>query len=285
MDFMGRDVTGVREPSVSGMFYPDEPAVLRKDIRNYLKAAEIGTPPSDIQALISPHAGYMYSGPVAAHGYKAVSGQKYDTVVILAPSHRAYFQGIAIWDEGIFKTPLGSITVDAASAGALLAKYGAFRANREVHKGEHSLEVQLPFLQCIFKDFLLLPLLVGAADENVYEAAAEALAQVIRADKRRFLIIASTDLSHYYPYDAAVKIDKVTLEHISNLDIPGMLRDTRSEKAQACGAAPLITTMIAAMKLGARSSSVLKYANSGDVTGDRSGVVGYVSAILFKSDT
>jgi AmmeMemoRadiSam system protein B len=285
MDFMGRDVAGVREPSVSGMFYPDEPAVLRRDIGNYLKAAEIGTPPSDIQALISPHAGYMYSGPVAAYGYKAVSGQKYDTVVILAPSHRAYFQGIAVWDEGTFKTPLGSITVDAVSAGALLAKHGAFRANREVHKGEHALEVQLPFLQYIFKDFQLLPLLVGAADENVYEAAAEALAQVIRADKRRFLIIASTDLSHYYPYDAAVKIDKVTLEHIRNFDIPGMVRDTRSEKAQACGAAPMITTMIAAMKLGARSSSILKYANSGDVTGDRSGVVGYVSAILFKSNT
>ncbi|MBP1749377.1 MAG: putative cytosolic protein, partial [Deltaproteobacteria bacterium] len=269
----------------SGMFYPDDPIILRKDIGKYLKAAEIKPLSSDIRAVISPHAGYVYSGQVAAYGYKAVSAHTFDTVIVLAPSHRAYFQGIAIWDEGVFKTPLGNITVDAGSAGALLRSNGVFRVNREVHKGEHSLEVQLPFLQYIFKDFLLLPLLIGAANEDMYEEAAETLAHVILTSERRFLIIASTDLSHYYPYDAAVKIDAVTIEHIRNYDIAGMVRDTRSEKAQACGAGPLLTTMMAAMKLGARSSSVLKYANSGDVTGDRSGVVGYVSAILFKNNT
>lgn len=284
MDFIGRDMTIVREPSVSGMFYPDDPMVLREDIGNYLKAAEIKPPPEGIRAVISPHAGYIYSGPVAAYGYKAVSRYNFDTVVILAPSHRAYFQGFAIWDEGIFKTPLGNITIDAESANVLLRSHGVFRANKDVHKGEHSLEVQLPFLQYIFKDFLLLPLLVGAANEGMYQDAAKALARVINASERHFLIVASTDLSHYYPYDAAVKIDTVTIGHIKNFDIAGMVRDTRSEKAQACGAGPMITTMMAAEKLGAHSSSVLKYANSGDITGDRSGVVGYVSAILFKSD-
>ncbi len=278
-------MTSVREPSVSGMFYPDDPKALRRDIGNYLKAADIKTLPSDIRAVISPHAGYMYSGPVAAYGYKAVSAQKFDTAIILAPSHRAYFQGIAIWDEGAFKTPLGDIAIDTASAGALLRSHGVFHVNKDVHRGEHSLEVQLPFLQYIFKDITLLPLLVGVVDESMYEEAAEAMSQVILSGEKKFLIVASTDLSHYYPYDAAVSIDAVTLEHIRNFDVAGMVRDTRSEKAQACGAGPMITTMMAARKLGAHSSSILKYANSGDVSGDRSGVVGYVSAVLFKNRT
>ena len=277
-------MTHVREPSVSGMFYPGDPATLRKDVANYLKSADIEAPPSDIRAVISPHAGYMYSGQVAAYGYKAVSSYMFDTVIIIAPSHRAHFQGFGVWDEGAFRTPLGDIPIDAASAAALTVSGGPFRANRDVHKGEHSLEVQLPFLQCIYKDFLLLPVLVGAADEAVYEEAASVLERVISASGRRFLIIASTDLSHYYPYDVAVKIDSVTIEHLRNFDIAGMVRDTRTEKAQACGAGPLITTMMTAAKLGAHSSSILKYANSGDVSGDRSGVVGYVSAVLFKNN-
>lgn len=277
-------MTNVREPAVGGMFYPGDSATLRKDVANYLESADIGAPPSDIRAVISPHAGYMYSGPVAACGYKAVSSQTFDTVIVIAPSHRAYFQGIAVWDEGAFRTPLGDIPIDAASAAGLTLSGGPFRVDRDVHTGEHSLEVQLPFLQYIYKDFQLLPLLVGAADEGMYEEAASVLERVICASGRRFLIIASTDLSHYYPYDAAVKIDSVTIEHLRNFDIAGMVRDTRTEKAQACGAGPLITTMMTAAKLGAHSSSILKYATSGDVSGDRSGVVGYVSAVLFKNN-
>ena len=278
-------MTNIREPAVSGMFYPDNPATLKRDIANYLKSADVGTPPSDIRAVISPHAGYVYSGQVAACGYKAVSAQTFDTVIVIAPSHRAYFQGIAVWDEGAFRTPLGDIAIDAASAAELAGAGGPIRTNREVHKGEHSLEVQLPFLQWIYKDFLLLPLLVGAADEGIYEEAAGVIEHVISASGKRFLIVASTDLSHYYPYDAAVKIDAVTIGHLKDFDIAGMVRDTRTEKAQACGAGPMITAMMAAARLGAHGSSILKYANSGDVSGDRSGVVGYVSAVLFKNKT
>jgi MEMO1 family protein len=278
-------MTHVREPSVSGMFYPGDPVILRKDIGSYLKAAETGAVPGDILAVISPHAGYIYSGHVAAYGYKAVSPQKFDTVIVLAPSHRALFQGIAVWDDGAFRTPLGDIAIDTATSNELIRQGSVFRANREVHKGEHSLEVQLPFLQCIFNDFLLVPLLVGAGDDDMYEEAAGVLERVITASDKHFLIVASTDLSHYHPYDAAVKIDSITIEHLRNFDIAGMVRDTRTEKAQACGAGPMITAMMAAEKLGAHASSILKYANSGDVSGDRSGVVGYVSAVLFKGTT
>lgn len=275
---------GVREPSVSGMFYPDDPNSLKKDIGNYLRLADIEPYPAGIRAVISPHAGYIYSGQVAAYAYKAISALEFDTIIILAPSHRAYFHGVAVWDEGSFKTPLGTIEIDEKMAGEFLKLKSVFAANRDVHRGEHSLEVQLPFLQCIYKSFALVPLLMGPEDSNIYEKAADGLADIISASGKRCLIIASTDLSHYYPYDSAIKIDEITVDHIRDFDIAGMVRDIKSEKAQACGAAPMITAMITSWKLGARSSRVLKYANSGDVSGDRSGVVGYVSAILYEEN-
>jgi len=275
-------MTTVREPSVSGMFYPDDPAVLRKDIGVYLKGADVEPFSGQVHGIVSPHAGYVYSGQVAAYAYKAVSGLEFDTVIVIAPSHRAYFEGIALWEKGSFKTPLGNITIDEHSAEELLEESDIFITNRDVHRGEHSLEVQLPFLQCVFKDFLLVPLLMGAGAEDLYEKASDAIKRVISGSARRCLIVASTDLSHYYPYATAVKIDTITVEHLRNFDVPAMIRDTRSEKAQACGAGPMITAMMAARKLGAGASRVLKYANSGDVSGDRSGVVGYVSAIFFE---
>ncbi|MDD3846697.1 MAG: AmmeMemoRadiSam system protein B [Syntrophorhabdaceae bacterium] len=274
-------MTTVRESSVNGMFYPDDPVLLKKDIGAYLKGADLEPFSGRVHAIISPHAGYVYSGQVAAYAYKAVSALEFDRVIVVAPSHRAYFEGVAVWEKGSFRTPLGDIEVDARTAEELLETSAIFNVNRDVHRGEHSLEVQLPFLQYVFKDVLLLPLLMGAGTEELYEAAATALERVISARPGRSLIVASTDLSHYYPYEAAVKIDSVTVEHLKNFDVPSMIRDVRSEKAQACGAGPMITAMMAAKKLGAQGSRVLKYANSGDVSGDRSGVVGYVSAIFF----
>jgi len=264
------------------MFYPEDPVLLRKDIEAYLKGAEVEPISGRVHAIVSPHAGYVYSGQVAAFAYKAVSALEVDSVIVIAPSHRAYFEGIALWETGSFRTPLGDIRIDEKGAGELLETRDVFTANRNVHKAEHSLEVQLPFLQCVFKDVLLLPLLMGAATEELYEKASDVLKEMILASPSRYLIVASTDLSHYYPYASAVKIDAVTVEHLRNFDIGAMVRDTRSEKAQACGAGPMITAMMAARKLGAGTGRVLKYANSGDVSGDRSGVVGYVSAIFFE---
>ena len=275
-------MTTVRLPSVSGMFYPEDPVLLRKDIEAYLKGAEVEPISGRVHAIVSPHAGYVYSGQVAAFAYKAVSGLEVDSVIVIAPSHRAYFEGIALWETGSFRTPLGDIRIDEKGAGELLETRDVFAANRNVHKAEHSLEVQLPFLQCVFKDVLLLPLLMGAATEELYEKASDVLKEMILASPSRYLIVASTDLSHYYPYASAVKVDAITVEHLRNFDIGAMIRDTRSEKAQACGAGPMITAMMAARKLGAGTGRVLKYANSGDVSGDRSGVVGYVSAIFFE---
>ncbi len=275
-------MTTVRLPSVSGMFYPDDPVLLREDIETYLKGAEVEPIPGRVHAIVCPHAGYVYSGQVAAFAYKAVSKLPVDSVIVIAPSHRAYFEGIALWETGSFRTPLGDIGIDERGAGELLEARDLFVARRDVHRSEHSLEVQLPFLQCVFKDLLLLPLIMGAATEELYEKASDALKEMVSASPLSYLIVASTDLSHYYPYASAVKIDAVTVEHLRNFDIAAMIRDTRSEKAQACGAGPMITAMMTARKLGAEAGRVLKYANSGDVSGDRSGVVGYVSAVFFE---
>jgi AmmeMemoRadiSam system protein B len=264
------------------MFYPGDPVLLRKDVETYLKGAEVEPISGRVHAIISPHAGYVYSGQVAAFAYKAVYGLEVDSVIVIAPSHRAYFEGVALWETGSFRTPLGDIGIDERGAREILETSDVFAANRDVHRSEHSLEVQLPFLQCVFKDLLLLPLLMGAATEELYEKASDALREMISASPLRYLIVASTDLSHYHPYGSAVKIDAVTVEHLRNFDIAAMIRDTRSEKAQACGAGPMITAMLTARKLGAGAGRVLKYANSGDVSGDRSGVVGYVSAVFFE---
>ncbi len=276
-------MSNVREPSVSGMFYPDNHGILRRDIGLYLEEADVEPFAEEAYGVVSPHAGYVYSGQVAAYAYKAVSRQRCDTVIVIAPSHRSYFEGVALWDTGSFKTPLGHIEIDEETVGELIASSGVFTINRDVHRGEHSLEVQLPFLQCVFRDFRLVPLLMGAPqDTALYEKVAISLEQVIKGSSRSFLIVGSTDLSHYYPYATANKIDSIAVDHLKNFDISGMVRDAVSEKVQACGAGPMITTMMASKQLGADRSTVLKYANSGDVSGDKSGVVGYVSAIFFK---
>lgn len=282
MNLIETDMLNVREPSVSGMFYPDNPGVLKREVASYLENADVGPCSCDVYGMISPHAGYVYSGQVAAYAYKAVSRQRFDTVIVIAPSHRSYFEGVAVWGRGCFRTPLGEIGIDETTADELIGSCDVIASNENVHRPEHSLEVQLPFLQCVFDDFMLVPLLMGAQDETLYERTATSLEKVIRGSSKRFLIVGSTDLSHYHPYETAVKIDNVAVDHLKDFDVRGMIKDTMSEKAQACGAGPMITTMMTSKRLGADQSKVLNYANSGDVSGDRSAVVGYVSAIFFK---
>jgi AmmeMemoRadiSam system protein B len=271
----------VREPAVSGMFYPDNAVVLRKEINGYIEAAVVPVLAGDIISIISPHAGYVYSGPVAAYAYKALVGRKYDTVIIIAPSHKAYFDGVALWDRGGFKTPLGAINVDEEIARAMVDLDGVIQPNREAHRQEHALEVQLPFLQVVLDKFSIIPLIMGTQTADMCNELAQSIYESIHRSKKKFLIVCSTDLSHYYSYEKAVKLDKGIVEQIGGFDISGVIDIIEQGKAEACGAGPLIATMLLSEKLGADHSKVLKYANSGDVSGDRSRVVGYVSAALY----
>lgn len=272
----------IREPSASGMFYPGNPKTLKRDIEKYLGEAVFDPIAGNIVGIISPHAGYMYSGPVAAYGYKAIAGRAYDTVIVIAPSHRKYFEGAAVIEEGGYKTPLGIVEVDEETAGMILKKSTAVQSNIDAHKEEHSLEVQIPFLQMVLKDFKLVPLIMGAQDFSTCEALSAGIYEAVKDNGKQILIVGSTDLSHYYSYAHAVELDSIVTKRLDDFDMKGLVADLGKDKCEACGAGPMITTMILSRKLGAKQSKVLKYANSGDISGDKSKVVGYVSAIFYN---
>jgi AmmeMemoRadiSam system protein B len=272
----------IREPSVSGTFYPDNPKTLTRNIEAYLKNANIDSINGEVLGLISPHAGYVYSGQVAAYGYKAIMGYPYETVIIIAPSHRSHFEGVAMLEKGGYLTPLGVVPVDEEFTGEIVKRQSVIRPNVDAHRGEHSLEVQVPFLQVVLKDFAIVPLIMGSQDHAVCEALADCLHGVINTSKKRILVVGSTDLSHYYPYAEAVELDTVVRQRLETYDIKGLQGDLHKGTCEACGAGPMISTMLLSQKLGAKGSKVLKYANSGDVSDDRSGVVGYISCVFFK---
>jgi AmmeMemoRadiSam system protein B len=272
----------VREPAVSGMFYPDNPAKLQKDIMHYLGNAIVPDLAEDVVGMISPHAGYIYSGQVAAYGFKMIAKRHYDTVILVGPSHRVYFEGVALWDRGSFETPLGRIDIDEDTASEIMNIGGIIKSNTDTHKGEHSLEVQLPFLQSVLDNFEIIPLIMGIQTSSACRKLVEAISRVLQTSKKRFLVIGSTDLSHYYPDAEAKKLDNVVIRRLDTFDIPGMIEDIETGKTEACGAGPVIATMMLSEKLGADHCRILKYANSGDVSGDKSGVVGYVSAVFYR---
>jgi hypothetical protein len=271
-----------REPAVAGTFYPSNPEVLKADIDGYLSKATLDEPSVNIVGLITPHAGYMYSGQTAAYGYKAVSGSHYDTVIIVAPSHQSFFFGAALQDKGAYKTPLGIVPIDEDLAGELVGKGDVVHAEPRIHRGEHSIEVQIPFLQTVLEDFRIVPLIMGMSqDAQLSEQLASLIYECVKGRKGRYLVVGSTDLSHYYPYDLAVDMDKAAVELLGNFDAKGLSGQLATGKYEACGAGPMITTMVLSEKLGARRSKVLNYMNSGDVTGDMSSVVGYVSCVFY----
>ena len=274
----------IREPFVSGTFYPDNPRTLEKNIEVYLANASIDSLDKEIVGLIAPHAGYIYSGQVAAYGYKAIMGANYDTVIVIAPSHRSHFEGVAVFEKGGYRTPLGVVHIDEELASEIINLKTVVWANVDVHKGEHSLEVQVPFLQVVLKDFTMLPLIMGSQDLALCEVLVDSIFRSIKKTNKKVLVVGSTDLSHYYPYAEAVELDTVVRQRLNAYDIQGLQNDFRKGTCEACGTGPIVSTMLLSQKLGATQSKVLKYANSGDVSGDRSGVVGYISCVFMRSN-
>ncbi|MCX7857972.1 MAG: AmmeMemoRadiSam system protein B [Deltaproteobacteria bacterium] len=271
----------IREPSVAGSFYPDNPSLLKRTIEKYLDNAQVPMVDGEPIGLISPHAGYMYSGQVAAYGYKALIGKTYDTVIIIAPSHRSYFEGIAVIEKGSYRTPLGTVSIDQDLTSKILKEDSVtFAPNFQAHLGEHSVEVQIPFLQIVLKDFAIVPLLMGAQNRKTWRGVASVLFNVAQKEKKKFLFLASTDLSHYFPYEKAKKLDGVVLRNVEEFNIEKMEKDYENESYEACGGGPMISVMMISRLMGAKKGIVLKYANSGDVSGDKSAVVGYMSALF-----
>ncbi len=272
----------IREPAVSGTFYPDTPEVLSRDVKRYLENAKKEKVDGEIIALVSPHAGYIYSGQVAAHAYKLIEGKALDSVVVVAPSHRALFKGVSIYDRGGYRTPLGLVPVDTELSGKLKERRKEIQFLPEAHAQEHSLEVQIPFLQVVLKTFKLVPIVMEPYwSWETSQYLASAIAEVVRGKK--VLLIASSDLSHFHSYEKAVSLDRIVLNHIERFDPEGLNRDLRENRCEACGGGPVISVMLAARALGANKGKVLKYLNSGDVTGDRSRVVGYAAGVFYKA--
>ena len=265
----------VRRPAVAGAFYPGIRLLLQRQVDGFLakaKKVELG---GELIALISPHAGYIYSGPIAAYAYKQLPGKDFDTVILIGPSHRVGFAGTSIYNQGPYQTPLGLIEVDSDLANKIIAQDKSIRYISQAHNREHSLEVQLPFLQRTLKDFKIVPILISDPPLNNCQILADAIFKSIKGKK--VLIIASTDLSHYQPYNKACQLDRVTLDAMVTLN-----PEEVAKKGDMCGKAAVLTTIMVARRLGADKAIILKYLNSGDTAGPKDGVVGYGAVAIIS---
>jgi len=277
----------VRPAAVAGTWYPGQRPVLEREVDRYLDDAT-DAPDGEILAVIAPHAGLIYSGPVAAHAYRALRGQSFDVAVLVGPSHHFGFDGVAVIDRGAFETPLGLVQVDEAAAAALTAASGLVRVRPDAHAPEHSLEMQLPFLKRVQPDLPIVPALMGYQTRATIVAFAGALASALAG--RRALLVASTDLSHYLDAGLAKRQDGRVAELVEAFDPDGLLdefeRYPEHERGRlvACGGGPAISVLFAARALGATGARALRYANSGDVSGDYGAVVGYLAAAVGRFD-
>jgi hypothetical protein len=230
----------------------------------------------DLVALVAPHAGLMYSGPVAAHAYHLLAGRRFDVAVLVGPSHFVGFDGVAVYASGGFATPYGVSPIDVDCAAALMRAVPLVHERAPAHAREHSLEMQLPFLQRVSPGIRIVPLVMGRQTADTAGALADGLAAVLRG--RRALLVASTDLSHYHDAATAARLDAVVIDHVSRLDAVGLQSALDARPEHACGGGPTVAVMRAARDLGARDAVILQYADSGDVSGDKSAVVGYLAA-------
>ena len=271
----------IRRSVIAGSWYPGNPSVLRGDIGLYFKKVPDREVPGEVIGLVVPHAGYMYSGQVAAYAYKLVYGKKYDVVILIGPSHRVAFRGVSVYPQGGYETPLGVVPVDHEIAAEIIKATDVVVDYPPAHEQEHSLEIQLPFLQVALGEFNFVPLVMGEQSREVCHKLASAIHQVSR--DRRVLLVASTDLSHFYEYEQARRIDAAVVDSIRKNDAEELLKKLDQKKAEACGGGPMVTMMLAVKLLGAGESELLRYANSGDITGDKSSVVGYASAVFYKT--
>ena len=276
LQLYGGEMSGIRKPAVAGAFYPGDKKVLETMVEKYLAEVPASSKVDNIFGLISPHAGYQYSGKVAAYGFAQVKGKDYRTVILLGPSHQAFFEGIAIYPSGSWETPLGNVPVDSETAKMITEKCAFVKPNPNVFENEHSLEVQIPFLQKSLKDFKIVPIMFGGLKGNEYQSFTDTLVSILQKKRGDVLVIASSDMSHYHPYEEAVKMDRLALKSIERLDLNNLVQDLNSGKAELCGASPIIALLLLAQNFDSEVKT-LKYANSGDVTGDKGRVVGYGS--------
>ncbi|HVP07553.1 MAG TPA: AmmeMemoRadiSam system protein B [Candidatus Acidoferrum sp.] len=275
----------MRKPAVAGSFYPSSPVELTKTIAKLFSEVDkvpLGGRPL---GLISPHAGYPYSGRVAAKAYKLLEGEEYETVVVISPSHTVFFKGSSVFEGSGYQTPIGTTEIDQSLSRKIASIHPLVYFSNMGHasgstRGEHSLEVQLPFLQIALGKFKLVAIVMGDREPDSARSLGEALAASLRGTNT--LLVASTDLSHYHSEKTARRLDFAVQAAIEKFD-PELLMDVlESDKGEACGGGAVTSVLWAARKLGAKEVRFLDYATSGAVTGDFDEVVGYLSAVVIQ---
>jgi MEMO1 family protein len=274
----------LRPSPIAGQWYSDDPRELGRTVRAYIDAAQLPALDGEVVALVAPHAGHLYSGPVAGYAFQAVAGRQFDLVAVVAPMHRMHPQPLLTSAHSGYATPLGvaPIALEAVRAvdAALTLRLGWGLAPI-ARDGEHALEIQLPFLQCALAgEWQLLPIMVRDQSPQVAYALGQALAETLRG--KRALLVASSDLSHFYPAETAEQMDREMLRQVEALSPEGLYAAEERGAGYACGLAPIAAVLWAALELGATSARVLCYASSGDITGDFSSVVGYGAAAILR---
>lgn len=271
----------IREPAVCGSFYPDDPGVLRERIEGLLARVDCQLPADrDLRGLITPHARLDLSGAVAAEAYACLRRREIETVVLVAPDHYIGFEGVAIYPGGAFRTPLGEVQVDEELAGILLEGGDGMTAAPEAHGHEHAIEVQLPFLQVVCPKVRIVPVLMGFRSRSNVEILANTLSRAL--DNPRVVLVATSDLSHYHPRDVARKLDYRLRDMIRAYAPTSLWEALREGTVEACGGDALVAVMLGAGVAGAELTTILRYGDSGEASGDTRSVVGYLSAALSR---
>ncbi len=269
----------VREPAVAGMFYPASPSKLKAELQLLLDKSKPTKNFENISAIVVPHAGIVYSGKTAGFAYNLIKDKDFETVIIISPSHREYFPGCSIYSGDAYKTPLGEVFVNREVRERLIENNENIFSGIEGHRAEHALEVQIPFLQMVLKDFTIVPIVMGDQSKLYVDELAEALASI---NNEKTLFVASSDLSHFYPADHADRLDSKVEERINSFDYTGLIKDLESRSSEACGGGCIATAMKASSINGIKKSKVLYRNTSAETSGDRSEVVGYLSAVIYK---
>ncbi len=264
-----------RAPAVAGRFYPARPEELRRELGQYVQPVAVR---ETVLGCVVPHAGIMYSGHVAGAVYSRL--QPAASYIILCPNHTGYGSPLAIMSEGAWETPLGDVPIDAPLAAELMKACPPLEEDAGAHRFEHSLEVQLPFLQVLQPQFRMVPIALGVGGYEPLEELGRAIAGVVERAEARPLIVASSDLNHYEPDSVNRRKDHLAIDRIVALDPRGLYDTVHRENISMCGFGPAVAMLTAARALGATGGELVRYANSGDITGDRSQVVGYAGILV-----
>jgi MEMO1 family protein len=268
-------VEHLRQAAVAGRFYPADRAVLLEALASYLSPSQAAQPAF---GCIAPHAGYIYSGPVAGAVYAEIKVPR--RCIVLCPNHTGRGQPLAIMSQGAWDLPLGPVPIDSALASALKQQFPLLSDDSEAHRSEHAIEVQLPFLQKRSPQLSFVPIAIGTGNFETLEKLGDALANVIKAQNEPVLIVASSDMNHYESDRVTRVKDHKAIEPILDLDPRGLYEVVTREQVSMCGFGPAIAMLTASKQLGAVSVSLAKYATSGDVSGDRDMVVGYAGIVV-----